>query len=179
MKPLHELSDDELAHWAHRALALPDAPAHWIQRAIALQPAAAGPQASLLETLAAGLRLVVATLSFDSWAAPALAPSMRSGSGATRHLLFSAAGRDLDLRISPDADGYTVSGQILGPDESGSVTLDHVPQDGAAPATRRVEVDTLGEFRLAGLSAGTCTLNFLLGDERVTLPPIELGDPPP
>ena len=51
----------------------------------------------LLRTVAR--RLVQAVLSFDSWAQPVLAAGVRSGATDTRHLLFNAQGRDVDLRI--------------------------------------------------------------------------------
>lgn len=177
MKPLHDLSDDELAHQAQRALALPDAPPAWVQRAISLQAAATHPAGAVADLLATGLRAVVATLRFDSWTAAPGALAVRSGAGTVRHLLFSAAGRDVDLRISPAGDGFTLSGQVLGPDESGQVALVYAAA-GTADMHRShsAPVDELGEFRLAGLSGGTCTLTFHLGSDQVKLPPIALGD---
>jgi hypothetical protein len=180
MKPLHDLSDAELAQWAHRALAMPDAPAAWISRAVALQPAGASPSAAVSDLLASGLRAVLATLRFDSWATPAAAFALRSGGSATRHLLFSAAGRDVDLRISPSGDGFQLSGQVLGPDDSGQLTLAYTADGHAGEAPERsTPVDEWGEFRLAGLPGGTCSLTLHLGGERIVLPPITLGEAPP
>jgi len=50
-----------------------------------------------------------------------------------------AMGRDVDLRISPEAGHFVISGQILGPDE-------------------------LGEFRIHGVRAGTICGDQGLGD---------------
>jgi len=181
MKPLTDLTDDELAPMARRALALPDAPAAWVQRATALMPAATSPAPRVADVLAAGLRAVLATLRFDSWAAAPAALAVRSGSSATRHLLFSAAGRDVDLRISPAADGFLLTGQVLGPDEAGEVALAYAGDGPDLPPDRTAPVDALGEFRLGGLAGGTCTVTFHLGGDQITLPPIALGaagDPP-
>lgn len=180
MKPLTDLTDDELAHVARRALALPDAPAAWVRNASLLMPAAAD-MPTVADVLAAGLRAVRATLRFDSWAATPGTLAVRSGSSTTRHLLFSAAGRDVDLRISPAADGFLLTGQVLGPDEVGEVALAYAGDGPDLPPDRTAPVDALGEFRLAGLAGGTCTVTFHLGGDQITLPPIALGaagDPP-
>ena len=112
MKPIDSLSDDEFAHLVQRSVALPDAPPSLVRAAIDLWP---GAQPSALQSAAeAAWRLVTAVLSFDSWAQPPVALGMRAAPSSTRHLLFSAQGRDIDLRISPAAEHFALTGQILG-----------------------------------------------------------------
>jgi hypothetical protein len=177
MKPIDTLSDDELAHQVQRAVALPDAPAALIHAATALWPV---PQpagvAEVAEVAQAAWRLVHAVLRFDSAARPALAHGMRSSGTTTRHLLYSAQGRDIDLRLSPAAGRFALSGQILGPDEAGIVEL--VAANDAttpAPGAYRAALDELGAFRLDGVPSGTYCLTLRMGGDHIVLPPLEVG----
>lgn len=172
MKPLDPLDDDdELTRQARRAADLPDAPAAMISKATALMPAR--PRISLSEVAHSALRLVSAVLSFDSWAQSPAVLGMRAASSDTRHLLFSAQGRDIDLRISPATEHFALSGQILGPDESGVVELAGEPAGGAR--THATRLDTLGEFRLDGVRPGRYRLTLCVGADKIVLPPIEVG----
>jgi len=119
------------------------------------------------------LRRVVAVLSFDSWAQPAPALGMRSLKAPTRHLLFSAEGRDIDLRIAPAARAFALTGQILGPDETGSVELAEI--GGGAPA-RSVALDALGEFRIDDLERGRYVVTLRMGGDEIVLPEVDVGD---
>jgi hypothetical protein len=176
MKTTHHLSDAEFSQEMRRALrALPDAPLHLQRAATALWPAAgAGAQLlSAAQSMVQGaLTQIAAVLSFDSWAVPAMAQGMRSLRSPTRHLLFSAQGRDIDLRISPAAEAFVLAGQILGPDEEGAVQL--VPVQSDLP-TRAVRLDTMGEFRIEGLTAGTYNLSLYMGGDTIVLPALEVG----
>jgi hypothetical protein len=119
------------------------------------------------------LRRLLAVLSFDSWAPAPGALAVRSGRSAARHLLFTAEGRDVDLRITPADGDFVLAGQILGPDESGSIEL-----AASAPSTsaaRVAELDALGAFRIDGVSPGNYRLTLRLGNDEVTLPAIEVG----
>lgn len=165
------LSDDDLAAAARAAVrALPDAPDAWVQRAIGLFPAAASPLAA---AAGSALRLLQAVLSFDSWAQPALAAGMRSAAVHTRHLLYSVEGRDIDLRVSPEGEAYTLAGQVLGPDDAGTLTL--AAEDGVA---REAVLDPMGEFRLEGLAAGRYAVTLRLAADEVRLPPLDVGPRP-
>ena len=177
MKPVESLSDDEFVHLVQRAVSLPDAPPLLVRAAIDLWPAA---QSSALKSVAqAALRLVTAVLSFDSWAQSGVASGMRSGASDTRHLLFTAQGRDIDLRISPAADRFALTGQVLGPDESGLVELKTQPWDEAGGSGARVAtLDDLGEFRLDGVLGGTYRLTLRMGGDEIVLPPIVVGERP-
>jgi len=175
MKPLDQLSDADLERLARRAAALPDAPPGLVNRAIGLWPARAASQPS--SAGASVRRLIAGILSFDSWMPAPLPAGVRAVPSDVRHLLFSASGRDVDLRIEPAADRFTLSGQILGPDESGSVEL--VRQESAEPATAQAQVatlDDLGTFRLEAVARGSYRLTLRVGTDDIVLPPIDIGE---
>ena len=169
MTPEHLLTDDALATLAHRARqALPDAPPALLHAAFALWQAAPA-----TATLAAAVRRVAAVLRFDSWALPAQAVGMRGVAGDSRHLLFSAEGRDVDLRITrAPGGGWSLAGQVLGPDETGQILLQ--PAGGQA-GSRRASLDGLGEFHLDAVDAGPWRLSLETADAVVVLPDIHVG----
>ncbi len=171
MNPMDDLSEDGFANQVRRAVrALPDAPAALQRRAVALWP-----QAGARDVLGAAVRRIAAVLSFDSWATPGPALAMRSVAGATRHLMFTAEGRDVDLRIAPGRDGFTLSGQVLGPDSAGEVEL--LAEAADRPAGQAA-LDELGEFRLDGIGRGLYRMTLRVGDDRIELPPLDVGEPP-
>lgn len=206
MKPYQPLSDAEFSLQLQRALqALPDVPPVLQRAAIGLWPsartttAAAAPP-SISAMAQALMNRIRATLTFDSWAAPATAAGMRSLQGPTRHLLYAAEGRDVDLRITPVAGAgagfgaFMVSGQILGPDESGTVVLTRCDAhhsafdsasdsasdrdvDASAP-TASAALDALGEFRIAAVPPGRYQMVLQLGPDAIELPELQLGEPP-
>jgi hypothetical protein len=176
--PLMALSDEALAASLPHAAALPDAPAAWRARALAAWRAPV-----TLASLAAGVRQhIQAVLSFDSWATAPLAAGLRSTGSATRQLVFSAEGRDVDLRISPQGAQFAIRGQVLGPDETGSVALAPEPAAAAAPedqaeATQACALDGLGEFHLGSVAPGRYCLRLRLPEHEVVLPPFDVGGP--
>jgi hypothetical protein len=117
----------------------------------------------------------VASLSFDSWAVGTLAPGMRAVPSQTRHLLFTAMGRDIDVRIAPTAGHFQVTGQILGPDESGVVELAGASGDSSA-TSHAAALDAMGEFRIEGVQQGAYVLTLRLGADEIALPPIDVGE---
>lgn len=123
------------------------------------------------------LQRVAAALRFDSRGTAAT--GLRGNLAETRHLLFSAKGRDIDLRVVPAGEGFELSGQVLGPDEGGEVALAaHLRAGGPPPvATRRTSIDPLGEFHLDAIDEGTYVLTLQLGRDEIVLPPIEMGAP--
>jgi hypothetical protein len=176
MKPIDHLTDDEFAHLVQRAVALPDVPPALQRAAIDLWP---GLQPTTMKNVAqATLRFIAATLSFDSWAGPSVAFGMRSASSDTRHLLFSAAGRDIDLRISPAAGHFALTGQILGPDEAGVIELTQPNVTAPVFDARVAQLDTMGEFRLDNVPGGTYQMTLRMGGDEIVLPPIEVGARP-
>lgn len=185
MKPIDRLTDDEFLELVQRSAALPDAPPAALQAAIDLM-AAARPN-PIADLLASAGEVINAILSFDSWAAPAPAYAMRSAGKDSRHLLFNAQEHDVDLRIVRDADTFTLTGQILGPDEGGMIFL--LAESGQPDAAGSSEsqlpgngmvatLDELGEFRLTGLHAGNYQVVLRLGDTQLVLPPITVGEQP-
>lgn len=165
MKPLHELTDDELEATLRDGRTLESAPEHVIQRALAAwqprRPAAApvGP-----------LRRLVAVLGFDSGVQPALAGVRAGGAPAQRQFLFSADGHDVELRVSEPAPGsFRLFAQVLGPEAQGRYEL--VVGDRQWSGA----LDDLGEFVVEALPAGQAGLQLQLGDTRIELPPVPLG----
>lgn len=190
MKPIDSMTDDEFTALVQRAARLPDAPASMLQSAIDLWPRARPTAGGLTEAVG---NIIHAVLSFDSWARPAGALAMRSAGSDTRQLLFSASGRDVDLRIARLAGTYTLTGQVLGPDESGTIVLvaESRPEGSQAgppesqsadgePLTgsRVTPLDELGEFRLDDINAGTYHLRLRLGSDEIVLPPVVVGEQP-
>jgi hypothetical protein len=166
-------SDDDLARLVRAAVALSDAPPAWQQAARRLWTARQPP---LRESVPAALRKLVAVLRFDSFAAAPAVSATRAAPAETRHLLFSALGRDIDVRIVPADAGFALVGQVLGPDQRGVVEL--APQAPGAVAEqdrRRTLLDDLGEFRLEGVDRGAYVLTLRLGDDEIVLPPLDVG----
>jgi anti-sigma factor RsiW len=116
------------------------------------------------------LRRVLAALTFDSHA---LTPAfgVRSGLAApARQLLFSAGDFDVDLRLAEGGEGWTVSGQVLGPCAGGEV---EVAAAGAETAAR-AELNELCEFTLPPVPAGVYTLRLRVDEVEVELPELSL-----
>jgi len=138
--------DIRLAEALARSRVMQDAPEAVIRRAVDLFPAKPRPAAA--PAPAGPLRRLVAVLGFDSALLAPQAAGLRSAGAASRQLLYSAQGRDVDLRIAAGAGGWQVSGQVLGPDASGRVEL----HCGAFRAEQ--DWNHLGEFHLDGVPAG-------------------------
>jgi hypothetical protein len=166
MKPLDQIPDDVFERLLRHAVALPDAPPALLHRVRGLWPAASAGGA-----LQEAIRHVAALLNFDSWAPPAATAGVRAPRAATRHLLYSAEGRDIDLRIAPTGATFALTGQVLGPDESGEVEL--APTSGAT--VRRAAVDALGEFRIEEVGAGDYGVTLRLGGDEIVLPMLRVG----
>lgn len=115
---------------------------------------------------------IVAALTFDSRAlTPAL--GVRSGQAASaRQLLFSAGDFDVDLRLAPGGDGWTVSGQVLGPCVGGSVEMSVAGE--AFDATARAALDESCEFTLPTVLEGVYALRLNLSDTEVEIPELRL-----
>lgn len=145
-----------------------DAPEQTILRALGLwqeQPAAAVAGQGLL-------RRIVAALAFDSASAAATALGIRAANPGARQLLFSAAGRDIDLRIAAQPAGGTpkfcVSGQIFGPDVVGQAEL-RAPNYQATRAW-----NDMSEFCFDDVPPGACTLVLSSAEWQVELPAFQV-----
>ena len=117
------------------------------------------------------LRRLVAALTFDS---SSLTPAfgVRSGQAApARQLLFSAGDLDVDLRLAQGPEGWTVSGQVLGPCKGGEVEL--VGAEGSTAA--RAALNELCEFTLLPPQPdGTYALRLRLDGAEVEIPELSL-----
>jgi hypothetical protein len=115
------------------------------------------------------MRRVLAALSFDS---AQLTPAfgLRSGApAATRQILYSAEGYDLDLRVAAQNGKVAVSGQVLGEAAGpGSVIIENDTEQ--AQAT----LNDLCEFTLPNVPAGVYTLRLQLSGLEVEIPNLEL-----
>ena len=172
MKRIQDLSDEEFAQLVRRAAALADAPAAFVQRAVALFPAP--PSLSMADVASAAVNRVLAVLAFDSWIPQPGALAVRSMPSDTRQMLFSAEGRDIDLRIAPCAGHFSLMGQIFGPDRGGTVELTGGATDGTPLHPRIAEFDEFGEFRLDGLPLGQYRITLHVSDAEIELPPLEV-----
>lgn len=120
------------------------------------------------------LRRLVASLSFDSGARnPAY--GLRSGAtaAASRQLLFSAGDLDVDLRLAPSGEGWSVSGQVLGECAGGRAELF---ADGDDTPAARADLNDLCEFTLPTVAAGTYTLRLIVEDAEIEVPGLSLQD---
>ncbi len=175
MKPIESLNDDELASLVRAAAALPDAPVALVTSAIGLwqeaHPVAATARGESL------IDKIRAVLTFDSWSASPTALGLRSMPSQTRHMMFSAQGRDIDLRILSSAESFVLAGQILGPDETGLIEL-AVDTSSGSPAQklRTTTLDELGGFHLENVRAGTYWMTLTFAGASIELPPIDVGE---
>jgi anti-sigma factor RsiW len=110
---------------------------------------------------------IVAALRFDSLRQPGL--SLRTGQLAARQVLFDAGQYDVDVRIAPSANAWTVSGQVLGPRTGGQVEL-----RGPA-AIVQTELNALNRFLLPPIPAGRYMLSLRLDTAEVEIADLEVG----
>jgi hypothetical protein len=161
-----QLSDEAIVAALKAESALIDAPEYVVQRAFGLWTPKAAVQPSLIAR-------IVATLKFDSASLSPVAMGVRSVGSTSRQLLFSAEGRDIDLRLTPTSSGnrsaWSVSGQVLGPDDSGSVSLLGAHREWSMP------LNELSEFFIEDIPAGEYKLTLLLNGSVIVLPDISVG----
>jgi hypothetical protein len=117
-----------------------------------------------------GLIPMLARLLFDSGqSAGGLAFGLRAGQATARQLLFSAGEYELELRIEPATDRWTISGQVLGAcDGSGLAEI-------SGPTGRRAQLNEVCEFVLDELPAGSYALSVQLGDAQIDVPELLVG----
>jgi hypothetical protein len=161
------LGDPPLENLLRRSRRLDDAPEALIQRAIGVwQPR---PMARPAVAVAA-LRRLVAVLSFDSATAAPAALALRSAGAATRQLLFTAEGHDVDLRLEALPGGlWKLSGQWLGPEGPGSAELRP-----AAGAPQQVPWSTLCEFAFEPVAEGRCEVLLRTEGCEIAIPELTL-----
>lgn len=175
MKPIATLTEDEFANVVHRAVALPDAPPALVRLAMAIfRDAQPSPLRKAADHM---LQTIRAVLTFDSWATGPAALGLRSmpAQSESRHMLFTAAGRDIDLRIISSATSYILAGQILGPDEAGAVEISVNTEQINPKIVRSTPLDELGGFHLDNLKAGTYWMTLRMNGDDIALPAIAVG----
>ena len=154
-----------------RSRTLEDAPETVIERALHIfEPRA---RARPMPPVAGGLLTrLAAVLSFDSAQSTPQALGLRSGATATRQILFSTEGRDVDLRIRPVTSEtglrWRISGQVLGPDKSGTARLSGPDRD------IEVSWSELAEFGFDDVGDGTWVIGLRTPAWELELPPISV-----
>ncbi|MGL4232943.1 MAG: carboxypeptidase-like regulatory domain-containing protein, partial [Casimicrobium sp.] len=112
---------------------------------------------------------ILAVIKFDSAMQSPISLGVRSVGATTRQIIFSADTRDIDLRIAaksamPSTKAWTVSGQILGPDENGLIVLTGAGREWTT------SIDEMGEFHFDDLPEGDYRLSANFEGAEVTLP---------
>jgi hypothetical protein len=112
---------------------------------------------------------ILAALHFDS---VGLAPAfgVRSGKPGARQLLFHAGVDEIDLRIEPAGQAWTVSGQVLG----GSAANGRAILQGTAGISQTT-LNELSEFTLPPVQAGSYKLVLSLANVDVEIEEIRIG----
>ena len=168
MTDAHRPDPADLEQMLRESRRLEDAPEALIQRAIGLWQ----PRAAQAGSAGGMLQRWLATLRFDSAATGNVALGLRSsGTATTRQLLFSAEGRDIDLRLEPLPDRqWRISGQVLGPDAAGLAEL----RCGDAPV-QQLAWNELAEFEFAPVPGDTCVLTLRSDGWEIEVPPFDLS----
>ncbi|HEU4509643.1 MAG TPA: hypothetical protein VFR78_15465 [Pyrinomonadaceae bacterium] len=116
------------------------------------------------------LRHIIATLIFDSRnAGPAF--GMRSLQSASRQLLYSAGGTDVDLRVTVQKDECLVAGQVIR-----DACATGVVEISGANATAGATLNDLCEFTLPSVPLGSYELKLRLPDIEIEIPELDLND---
>jgi anti-sigma factor RsiW len=118
------------------------------------------------------LRRIVAALTFDS---SSLTPAFGVRSGQTapaRQLLFSAGDLDVDLRLAQGSDGWTVSGQVLGPCDGGQIELNATGE--VEQRSLKATLNDLCEFTLPPVPEGVYALRLRLKETEVEISELSL-----
>ena len=115
------------------------------------------------------VRRLLAALSFDSLTtAPAF--GVRSGQSASRQLVYTVEGSDIDLRLTPEEDRWIVSGQLL----RENCAAARVEIDGASGSAATALNDSC-EFTLPPLPQGDYLLRIMMPDLEIEISHLDLG----
>ena len=114
------------------------------------------------------VRRLMAALSFDSLTTvPAF--GVRSGQAASRQLVYSVEGNDIELRVTAEEDQWIISGQLL----RESCVAARVEIDGAAGSASTALNDSC-EFTLPPLPRGDYSLRILMPGVEIEFPQLNL-----
>lgn len=177
--------DNALAEALAASRVMEDAPEPLVRRAIDLwaqaRPAAGRLSPAPTAATVGALRKLVAALVFDS-AERGLVAAGRRGTSvmsqlASRQMLFTLEGRDIDIRLTPLEGGtrWAVSGQVLGPDAMGWADLRSVPRGDepsaqSAPVADALPWNDLAEFEFAPVTGGDYCLCLTTPDWSADIP---------
>ena len=115
------------------------------------------------------LRRLMAALSFDSFTtAPAF--GVRSGQAASRQLVYSVEGNDIDLRVTAEEDQWVISGQVLH-DNCAAARVEIA----GATASAATALNDVCEFTLPAVPSGAYLLRILMPDLVLEIPRLDLG----
>ena len=113
-------------------------------------------------------RRLMAALSFDSLTtAPAF--GVRSGRAASRQLVYSIEGNDIDLRVTGEEDQWIISGQVL----RENCVAARVEIDGATGSASTTLNDNC-EFTLPPVPGGEYSLRIVISDLEIEIPRLVL-----
>ena len=169
------LTDADIQRHLHEGRAQEAPPDAVLLRAMAVwrprtaPAAAAGP---LVRAASALVRRLQAALQHDTGLTAQPAPGLRTAALATRQLLYSCDGIDIDLRIQPPSDGsangWQVSGQLLGPLGTGQATLQ------CGNWSSSTSWNELCEFNFGPVPDGLCLLLLQGTDWDAEIGPFDL-----
>lgn len=148
-----------------RAAASQDAPSSIIDRAVRMFRS----KKTRLPTASDSIRRVLAMLQFDS-AMLASAFGVRSGKPGARQLLFSTDTDEIDLRIEPAKQAWTLSGQILGKSPAeGRAVLEGAVGKSEAP------INEQSEFVFTPVQTGMYRLILKLTKTEIEIKDVRVG----
>jgi hypothetical protein len=117
-------------------------------------------------------RRLVGILRFDSGTSLMPAFGLRADQQGPRQLLFEAEPYEIDVRAEPLGQEWTVSGQLLGPDEATAGAVELLGGDSAVQSP----LNDMLEFRLPPVPSGAYTLDLrLTGGTVIQISPLKLG----
>jgi len=123
---------------------------------------------------------LVASLTFDGFAGPAVAGARGGATGTDRQLLFGTDVADVAFHILPGKAGTMVlDGQVLLVDDEADADADValVAVDDGGEVSAVVATDVEGQFRLEGIAAGSYVLRIDLGNVQLDVGPFEVTSP--
>ncbi len=164
---LRDLNDEALIELLKAESSQFDAPEWAIQRALAVW----APKKTAVREPGV-IAKIMAVLTFDSAVGSNLAFGVRAGFPNSRQMLFSAEGRDIDLRVTPvhsdSGPAWDIVGQVFGPDIEGTALLQSQHNQWHAP------LNDLNEFRLSTVPGGTYTMTLALTETSIVLPEFQV-----
>jgi hypothetical protein len=123
---------------------------------------------------------LVASLTFDGFAGPAVAGARGGATGTDRQLLFGTDLADVAFHVLPGSAGTMVlDGQVLLLDADADADADValIAVDGDGDATAVVATDAEGQFRFDRVATGSYLMRIDLGTVQLDVGPFEVSTP--